>query len=193
LNAYKMTDKLRTGLKMFVDFNEHELNTISDRLKQRSVTKNTILLNQGSICKEFFFVQKGCLGNCFLDKEGFVKTQSVILDGNMGTALTSFITQTPSVEFIEALEDSELSIISHADFYGLMNDMPNWKDMYQKFLETTYVYQSRKVEALMTLDTKQRFQKLLKGNPALIQRLSNKVLASFLDMREETLSRIKRK
>jgi hypothetical protein len=60
-------------------------------------------------------------------------------------------------------------------------------------LEHAYLNQSRKIEALMTLNAKQRYQKLLKGNPTLIQRLSNKTLASFLHMREETLSRIKSK
>jgi CRP-like cAMP-binding protein len=188
-----MTDKLRTMLMKFADFDEDELEKNEARFKLKHVAKNTILLNVGNICKEFYFVKKGCLSNYFINKDGFVKTRLIILDGEAGTALTSFISQTPSIEFVEALEDSELLTISHLDFYDLVKREPKWQAFYQSFLEATHLYQSRKVEALMTLNATQRFQKLLKGNPVLIQRLSNKVLASFLDMREETLSRIKQR
>jgi TRAP-type mannitol/chloroaromatic compound transport system substrate-binding protein len=69
--------------------------------------------------------------------------------------------------------------------------MENWKNFYQKILEKAYSFQNRKIETLVTLTAKQRYEQLLTENPAFVQRLSNKVLASYLDMREETLSRLK--
>jgi len=188
-----MTNKLTLLLKTFVNLEEKKIAKIIKCFKLKSVKKNAILLHEGMICKEFYFVQKGCLRNYFINKEGHEKTNLVTLDESAGTSVASFISQKPSLEFIEALEDSELFIITYDDFHHLVHEIPNWKDFYLKFLEGVYLYQSRKVEALMTLNAKQRFQKLQKGNPVLIQRLSNKVLASFLDMREETLSRIKSK
>jgi CRP-like cAMP-binding protein len=172
-------------------FDEEILAEISGHFKLKKVDRNSILLNEGEICKTFYFVKKGCIRNYFIDKKGYEKTRTITLEGNVGTGLSSFITEQPSTEFIDTLEDSELLIISRNDFFQLTSTRENWKQLYQNFLETTHVHQSRKIEALMTLTAQQRFQKLMHGNPILIQRLSNKVLASFLDMREETLSRIK--
>ena len=95
------------------------------------------------------------------------------------------------MEFIEALEDSELLAISHHDFYRLNNDLVEWKNFYQKILEMAYSFQNKKIEALVTLPAKQRYELIMKENAIMIQRLPNKVLASYLDMREETLSRLK--
>lgn len=188
-----MTDKLKIVLKMFVDFDEHELEKISDCFNPKSVKKNDILLNEGNVCKEFYFISTGCVRTFFIDKNGHEKTRYVMLDNHIGTALTSFIAQKPSFEFLETLDDTELLAISHSNFIRLNDEMVNWKIFYQRILEMAYSFQNKKIEQLTTLTAKQRYDNVLKENPILIQRLSNRVLASYLDIREETLSRLKSK
>ena len=116
-----------------------------------------------------------------------------MLDNHKGPALTSFIAQKPSFEFLETLDDTELLAISHSNFIRLNDEMVNWKIFYQRILEMAYSFQNKKIEQLTTLTAKQRYDNVLKENPILIQRLSNRVLASYLDIREETLSRLKSK
>ena len=186
-----MTNKLRIFLKNFATFDEQELEVIVSFFKPKSVKKNDILLHKGNISKEFYYVHTGCIRTFFIDKNGYEKTRYVILNNQIGTTLSSFISQTPSLEFIEALDDTELLTISHKDFYHLSKEINNWRNFYQKILENTYTFQNKKIEALVTLTAKQRYEQLLIENPEFIQRLSNKVLASYLDMREETLSRLK--
>jgi CRP-like cAMP-binding protein len=186
-------DKLKILLRAITDFDEAQLDKIVFCFKPKSIKRNSIILHEGEICKEFYFIHKGCIRTYFIDKNGHEKTRYVMLDCSIGTALTSFISQKPSFEFIEALEDSELLVISHQDFYRLNNEIDNWKIFYQRILEMAYSFQNRKIEALVTLTAKERYDQLLKENPAFIQRLSNKVLASYLDVREETLSRLKSK
>jgi CRP-like cAMP-binding protein len=185
--------KLKLLLRAIADFDEEQLDKIVFCFKPKSVNRNTIILNEGEICREFYFIHTGCIRTYFIDKNGHEKTRYVMLDCTIGTALTSFISQKPSFEFIEALEDSELLAISHQDFYRLNNEIDNWKIFYQRILEMAYSFQNRKIEALVTLTAKERYEQLLKENPVFIQRLSNKVLASYLDLREETLSRLKSK
>jgi CRP-like cAMP-binding protein len=186
-----MLDTLKSVLASYSTFNEQRLQQVLSCFKPVSVKRNEIILRAGEICEQFYFVHSGCLRIYFIDKEGYEKTRQVILENQLGTALTSFITRKASFEFIDAHENTELLAISHSDFYKVLAEIGEWKAVYEQILEMAYVQQSRKVEALMTLNAKQRYQKLLKGNPVLIQRLSNRVLASFLDMREETLIRIK--
>ncbi|VTR41108.1 Crp/Fnr family transcriptional regulator [Sphingobacterium thalpophilum] len=190
-----MINQLKNVLKTFASFDEQELGKIANYFTQKTVKKNTILLKEGIICNEFYFVSTGCIRIFFMDMNGQEKTRYVMLDSdmNLGTALTSFISQQPSIEFIEALDDTELLVINHADFYRLNSELANWRIFYQRILETAYSFQSRRIEHLVTLTAKQRYDNVLKGNPMLIQRLSNRVLASYLDIREETLSRLKSK
>jgi CRP-like cAMP-binding protein len=188
-----MTDKFKIVLKTFADFNDIELNYIVHFFKPHTALKNSILLHEGTVCKEFYFINSGCIRTFFMDKNGNEKTRYVVLDNQVGTALKSFISHKPSIEFIETLDDTEFLAISYHDFFQLNKELNNWKIFYQTILERAYSFQNRKIEALMTQTAKQRYEELLKKNPELTHRLSNKVLASYLDMREETLSRLKSK
>lgn len=186
-----MTDKLKTVLLLLADFDKSELDEISACFRPKSLTKNSVLLHEGGICKEFYFIYSGCVRTFFMDKNGHEKTRYVLLENHLGTALTSFISQKPSTEFLEALEATELLAINHVDFYRLADEMNHWKAFNQRILEMAYSFQVRRMEQLVTLTAKQRYDSVQKENPKLIQRLSNRVLASYLDIREETLSRLK--
>jgi CRP-like cAMP-binding protein len=178
-------------LKSLVDFSEQELGQIVNCFMPKFAKRNEILLFAGDVCNEFYYVANGCIRIYFLDKNGHEKTRYIMPKYHIGTALTSFIAQEPSIEFIEALEDSELLAISHTDFYRLNKELAGWKNFYQCILEMAYTFQNKRIEQLVTLTAKQRYNLVLKETPSLIQGVSNKVLASYLDIREETLSRLK--
>ena len=184
-------ENLAHTLKSVSDFTKPDLARITDCFNAKRVRKNQLLLNEGEICKEFYYVHKGSIRTYFLDRNGQEKTRYIMLDFYIGTALTSFISQKPSIEFVEALEDTELLKISHDNFYKLSEEIQNWKTFYLKILEMAYSFQNRKIESLVTLTAKQRYEQLIMESPLFGQRISNKVLASYLDIREETLSRLK--
>ncbi len=150
-----------------------------------------MLLSQGEVCKEFYYIRSGCIRTGFLTKEGQEKTRYVMCDHYIGTALASFISKEPSFEFIDVQEDTELFAISRDDFFQLNDELNSWKLFYQRILEMAYSFQNKKIESLVTLSAKQRYDQLLKENPILTQKLSNKILASYLDITQETLSRLK--
>ncbi len=186
-----MHDNFKIFLKYFIDFNEEELGKIAACFKPRSVKKNDVLLAQGEVCNKFYYISRGCIRTAFITKEGHEKTRYVMCEPSIGTALTSFISQKPSFEFIDTLEDTELLVISYEDFYKLNAEMINWKVFYQRILEMAYSFQNKKIEGLVTLSAKQRYELVLKETPFLVQRLSNKILASYIDVSQETLSRLK--
>lgn len=188
---FRMKDKLKIVLKIFAEFDEQELEEIVPLFKPRSVKKNDFLLQEGKICKEFYFILNGCIRTFFIDRNGHEKTRYIMIENHIGTALTSFISQKPSIETVEALEDTQLLAIQYTDFYMLNTKFDNWKYFYQRILEMAYSFQTRKIEHLLTLTAHQRYTVVLKETPTLVQRLSNRVLATYLDIREETLSRLK--
>lgn len=186
-------DSLKRVLHSLGNFADEQMEEIVACFKPKTVKRNEILLAEGDICKSFYYVHNGCIRTYFINTEGHEKTRYVMPDYHIGTALASFISQKPSFEFIDALEDTEMLVITHYDFYRLNTEMVQWKDFYQKILEMAYSFQNKKIESRITLSAKQRYEQLLQENPLLVQRLSNKILASYIDVTQETLSRLKSK
>jgi CRP-like cAMP-binding protein len=186
-------DNLKKLIRMFSIFDEKDLDKVVDCFTPRLIKKNEILVAAGDISKEFYFINKGCIRTYFITKQGHEKTRYIMIEPSIGTALTSFISQKPSFEFIDALEQTELLAISHRNFYRLVDEIPSWGNFYVKIMEMAYSFQNRKIESLVTLSAKERYNQLIKENPRTVQRVSNKILASYLDIKQETLSRLKSK
>lgn len=188
-----MTEKLKYFLRINTNLDDNQIDTIVKCFKPKIVKQNTILLSEGEICKELYFVNIGCIRTYYLTTQGHEKTRYVAFDCSIATSLSSFILQQPSFEFVETLDDSKLFVISHKNFYQLVSEIPQWEKFYRTLLEMAYIYQNKKIENLVTLSAKQRYDKLLKEYPIYIKRLSNRILASYLDIAQETLSRLKSK
>lgn len=111
-------------------------------------------------------------------------------DNSIVTSISSFISQKRSFEFVETLENSKLFAINKEDFYKLVSAISLWGNFYRIFLEMAYLRQHKKIENRITLSTKQRYDRLMSEEPMYIQRLSNKILAYYLDITQETWSRL---
>lgn len=186
-------DILKYYLKKNIDINDNQLDEIIGYFQPKTVKRNSILLSAGETCKELYIVNSGCIRTYYITKQGHEKTRYIAFGGTIVTSLASFISQQPSFEFLEAIEVAELFIIRHDDFNKLLVKIPAWETFYRKILEMAYIYQNKRIENLVTLTAKQRYEKLLKENPFYIQRISNKILATYLDITQETLSRLKSK
>lgn len=186
-----MPNTLRYNLQINSDLDESELEIILGKFKSEKVKPKTLLLFPGEICNKLYFIERGALRIYYLTKPGKEKTRSIGLEGSLVTSTSSFITQQASFEFIESLEESELWTIGYSDFFQLVAEMPKWDKFYRILLEKAYIHQSKKLESLVTLTARQRFEQVQKEHPDFIKRLQNKVLASYLNISQETLSRLK--
>jgi len=188
-----MHENLKRYLNLNIPISGDKLDEIVSHYKPLTVKKNTILLSQDETCKKLYFVNSGCIRTYYITEHGHEKTRFIAFNGMIATSLSSFISQQPSFEFVDTLENSELLYISHSDFYKLVYEIPEREKLYLKLLESAYRYQNKKIEELVTLSAGERYAVLMKEHPMYIRRLSNKILASYLDVTQETLSRLKSK
>lgn len=152
-----------------------------------------LLLMDGRSSQRTFFVVKGCLRIFFINEKGQDSTRYFAFEGQFATALVSFITSKPSEEFIQAVEDSEVYYSTHKNFYLLLDIIPQWEKFYRIYLEVAYVTNTKRLMSFLIQDALEKYRKLLNENPTIIQRLSNKMVASYLNISQETLSRLKSK
>ncbi|MGN7810850.1 Crp/Fnr family transcriptional regulator [Flavobacterium sp. 22076] len=170
---------------------EEQLNEILACFKPVSVTKNELLLEKDETADRIFFINKGCLRLYYSNSDHSISTRFMAFENTFLTSIVSFISREPSPEYIEAVENSELLVISYNDFFHLRKTIPEWDKMYIYILEYGLTVITSKLSSLLTQNAAERYRNLLKNNPELIQRLSNVNLAAYLNISPETLSRIK--
>src|ERR1700743_1162969 len=176
-----------------VKMSDEDLSLILSHFKPRTVKKKEILLHEGGLSTRMYFVIKGCLRIYFIKDVGTEVTRRIIFENDASSSMVSFINETPSNEFIEAVMDSELLYMDRKDFYHLVETLPAWEQFYRRQLEYAYVINTNRLMSFITNDATERYLQLLKENPEIIKRLPNRLVANYLNITQEGLSRLKAK
>ncbi len=186
-----MTSQLAIHLQNSFDINHQELDKVLGFFKYKKVLKNEILLNKNETAKHLYFVLSGSVRAFFIEEDGLEATRYIAFENNFITSLNSFIKQEPTNEYLQATENGELLALSYDSFKTLLSTVAIWKDFYIKQLEVAYTTNHWRLESFIKMDAKQRYDYLIEIYPQMIQRLSNKTVASYLGITQESLSRIK--
>ena len=186
-----MKEQLRTYFANNFKATPIEVEKLVTAFKEKSVKKNEILISKGDVCRYTYFISKGSVRAYFIDNDGKESTRYIAIENQFITTIHSFISQTPTNEFIQATEQAELLQISHADFKTIIEETTLGRDLYTNQLEVAYQTNHWRLESFLKMSAKQRYDFLIETNPAIIQRLSNKIVASYLGITQESLSRLK--
>jgi CRP-like cAMP-binding protein len=188
-----MYENFKTYLSRYITISESEWQLIEPRLYIDKAVKGEILLHANQVCKNVYFIVEGSMRTFFLSKNGNESTRLILFEHETMAALASFINQEPSEESIEALENCTMLRMSRQDFYELLSLVPKWETYFRMRLEAAQVLNTWRMQTLLSMDAKHRYVKLLETYPIMIQRLPNHIIASYLGITQESLSRIKSK
>jgi len=180
-------------IKEKITISDPDLETVLSYFKPQKVKKSEILVNPGEKPERIYFVVSGCLRIFFLTEGGAEATRHFAFENQFATALVSFITGEISKEYVQAVEDTEVYFIWQSDFYELLKIIPQWEKLYRHYLEYAYVTNTNRLMSFITLDATERYRQLLAQNPNVVMRMPNKMVASYLNISQETLSRLKSK
>jgi CRP/FNR family transcriptional regulator, anaerobic regulatory protein len=154
--------------------------------------KNYFLLKPGKACKYLWFMTNGAVRYFYTNDQGKEMNTWFSLDTQIITDTTSFVNQTPAQESIQLIEDSEMYAIEYTAIQRLLKKHHSFALWYIKLVELHYVSQIEdRLADLQFLDAKQRYQKLLSLYPDITNRVSLGNIASYLNITQETLSRIR--
>jgi CRP-like cAMP-binding protein len=152
--------------------------------------KGKVLVRQGHICDRFFFVLKGA-ARTYHRKGEKEFTHGFQIDRFDAVSLFSFITEQPSQESIELIEDSSLIAISRDNLHRLYKTYPRSNMIGRLGVEEAFVELEKRTRSLQQLSAKERYEELIAKRPLLLQRVPLKHIASYLGITQETLSRIR--
>lgn len=188
-----MYEALKKYLIRYIQITEEELEAFCNKFKSKTTKRNEMLLEAGNICRHLYFVKEGCLRVYLVDRNGRESTRILIPKDNFGTAFPSFILQEPSNAYIQSIVPSDILYLNYQDFRKLPELLPGWETLYRMNLEQGYIASIKRIESLITMSAKERYAMLMNNSPELIQKLPSKIIADYLGISQETLSRLKSK
>lgn len=171
---------------------QYVLKDVLEYFQHWEYPKNYLLLKSGKPCKHLWFMTKGAARYFYTNDQGKEMNTWFSLDTQIITDTTSFVKQEPAHESIQLIEDSEMYSIEYAAVQALLQKHHSFALWYIKLVELHYVSQIEdRITDLQFLDAKQRYQKLLSLYPGITNRVSLGNIASYLNITQETLSRIR--
>ncbi|MFN7119754.1 MAG: Crp/Fnr family transcriptional regulator [Saprospiraceae bacterium] len=154
--------------------------------------KHYYLLKQERPCAYLWFMLEGAVRYFYTDEEGREVNVWFSLDQDIVTDVPAFVHQTSTQISIQLLEDSELYALSYQHLQQLLQNHHAFALWYIKMIEKYYISQvEERIDTLQFLNAAQRYHKLLADFPGITQRISLGHIASFLNITQETLSRIR--
>lgn len=146
-------------------------------------------MEAGEICKYTVFVEKGLLRSYTVDDKGAEHILQFSLSGWWTADLYSFLTQEPSPYNIEALEDSELLLITKPSWDLLLEQVPAFERYFRILIQNNLIHTQRRLMGSFSETAEEKYLKLLQDFPDIVQRVPQHMIASYLGITRETLSR----
>jgi CRP-like cAMP-binding protein len=160
-------------------------------LVHKSLRKKQYFLQEGEICRYIALVEKGALRTYVTDPEGHEHITAFALEGWSLGDLCSFLREEPATQNIEALEDAELSLISREAHETLLQTIPSYERYHRILITEAYIALQKRTSDMISRSPDEQFKAFVNLYPNIVQRVPQHMIASYLGLTPETLSRIK--
>ena len=144
------------------------------------------------MCRYAGFVSKGCLKTYTIDKNGDEHVFQIALEGWWISDMYSHLTGEPANFTIEALEDCEIVVMDIEAREKILKEVPGYERFHRILLENNYMATQRRVNSMLSSSAEERYLAFIKKYPQIVQRVPQLVIASYLGIAPESLSRIRK-
>lgn len=187
-----MENKLLAYFHRIMPLSEEEVKAIVETMSIKHYKKGTVLLKEGQISTEVYFVLEGCVRQYYL-VEGDEKTNNFFTEEQWVISMNSFNQNTPSNHFLDCCMDSDLVVGNSEKAESLYKRFPKLETVSRKVMEKVFAEQQEIMSSYTTDTAEQRYLKLLKSRPDLFQKIPQYQIASYVGVKPESLSRIRKR
>jgi CRP-like cAMP-binding protein len=163
---------------------------IADVLQRMELAKGHVLVRKNTICDYLYFIENG-LTRTFYYKHGKDVTDWISAENSFAVSILSFITRQTDRRIIELLEPSVIWAIHYNDFENLCKNYHDFERLGRHLCASGLVQLQKKFDDLHFATARERYETLMQKNPTIIQRVPLGMIASYLGITQETLSRIR--
>jgi CRP-like cAMP-binding protein len=181
----------RQFIENYTPLSDDDWAAISAQFVQHTYKKGEIMLAEGKICRHLYFIEHGLL-RFFITKEGIDITKFFTDAPYCFTSQVSFNAEKPATENIQAIEKSVVWATTLQQANTLF-ELQAWATFVRKLIQEVQYFTEQILEELQTETAENRYRKMLEQQPALVQRIPLKYLASYFGIAPQSLSRIRKK
>lgn len=189
-----MHEALLTYINQYVSspLTGEEEKLIINSFQPKRLRKKQYFLQAGDVCNNTGFILEGAMRQYSVDEKGIEHTVHLYIENYWATDRESSIMLTPSIYNIDALEDTLLLIISRANMLDLMNKIPALVEMTRLMDERYAIASNRRLSSTISNTAEKRYEEFAHYHPQFNLRFPQHIIASYLGITKETLSRIRK-
>ncbi|MDQ0595253.1 CRP-like cAMP-binding protein [Chryseobacterium ginsenosidimutans] len=171
---------------------EEDKHLLMEHFKPKKLRKRQYFLEEGDVCKYIGFIVKGSARTFTVDEKGHEHILKLSLENWWLADFESFYLLTPSRFNIEALEELEVLQSTNAQIEDFLKDIPAFSAMAKKISQNYTIANQKRMQTAMSYTAEERYEDLINNYPQFLQRFPQNMIASYLGLSPETLSRLKK-
>src|ERR1700754_931019 len=167
-----------------------EIEAIQAAFVPKKIRKRQYFLQEGQVCKNVAFIVKGAMREYYVDDKGVEHITRLLIENCWALDRESYVMCNPSVYNIDAWEDCDLLLLARDQHLNLLKAIPHYNEAMRRANDTLVIAMQKRV-ASFSLSAEERYAELIKNDPEYLLRFPQHIIASYLGVAKETLSRIR--
>ena len=173
--------------------NNDEASYFTGLIKHREIARKELLLKQGEIAKYINYIHSGALKAYYVNSESDENIIMLALDDWWITDMYSFASGNPAMQSISAIEDTVVFQLQRNDFDELLKRIPAFERFFRILMQNAYIREQVRVIQNLSMPAEERYLNFLKKYPQLVQRVTQKQIASYIGVSPEFLSTMRKR
>ncbi len=187
-----MHQRIIENVTQKIALTDEEKSFFISQLQTKTVRRRQYLLQEGDVCRNQYFINKGCLRTYQVDEKGIEHVIQFAAENWWTSDMYSFLTQTPARYNIDAIEDTEVFYMDKARWENLFIAIPKFERFFRLLLQGAFVSMQDRIIASMSQPAEERYKNFLQKFQQLENRVPQHQIASYLGITPESLSRVRK-
>ncbi|MEM0940532.1 MAG: Crp/Fnr family transcriptional regulator [Bacteroidota bacterium] len=180
-------------IERFVSLTKEEKEVFSEIVEERRIKRRSFIVQPGFVCKHQSHVVSGALRSYFITRDGNEHTIAIAIDDWWISDFYSYTSQTPAYLYVEALEDSVIQQIAYENVERICDLYPRFERFFRIVAQKAFAFSQRRALSNIGKSAEERYIEYTEMYPQILQRVPQYVLASYLGMTPEFLSKVRKK
>jgi CRP-like cAMP-binding protein len=183
---------LRKHLKLKVNISDIDFEKFITFTERKLIKKGEFFVREGRVARYQAFLLRGVMGAYRVDSKGEKHILQIAIEGHWISDLYSYLSKEPAIYNVEAFTDVEVLVITKDNFEQVCNEIPIFERFFRLLIQNGFIHLQSRISNIFSETAEDRYLKLMAEKPEIVQSVPQHYLASFLGIKPQSLSRIRK-